>query len=628
LISNVSAAVCALLVFVCGIFLVCGFSQKKNLILSKKLYLILCAVFLTWPLALIGMRFTSAENIRMLTALDACTYLAASVSPVMMLILVVTFVTNCEKLPRWCYLLLIVPLITNIVVWTNPLHHLQYQVFSVIRTEIVFGPYVYISGAYTYFILMASVITLIRFAFKNNFRLFWAQVLVLIIGVLVPLFTSCYATFSGANVSIAATPISFVITLICNYIAIFRLHLLDIVPVATQHILDWIPDGYLILSEDGLVVDDNKHFRQVFGKQYQIASNRRLRDSLKGAEGERKTAIYQLVSALDNSAKSHSPVAYEQAVSVEDPDGTIQKCFYMVDITPLEVSNRMVGFVVMFKDITQVKKTMQQVQENQAKMMEQERLALLGQMVGGLAHNLKTPIMGIAGCSSSIESLLTEEDASLGDPEVTDDDFREIHGEIRDWLSKIRSSCSYMSDIITAIKGQAASANANAEGRDFTLDELLKRTLLLMRHELQSNGCSIVQDSVEELRLMMRGDINSLVQVLNNLISNAIYAEQDASVKEIRIGVTLDNENLSIFVQDSGPGIPPHVLEKLFQEMTTTKGTKGTGLGLYISNTVIRGKFGGHMWAKNSPSGGAIIGFSIPLENAGTVQVERIREVL
>ncbi len=93
------------------------------------------------------------------------------------------------------------------------------------------------------------------------------------------------------------------------------------------------------------------------------------------------------------------------------------------------------------------------MQDSQARMMEQERLASLGQMVGGLAHNLKTPIMSISGSSVALENLVDECRLSIGDSEVTAADYQEIYAEMMDWLLKTREACNYMSDIITAGQG-------------------------------------------------------------------------------------------------------------------------------------------------------------------------------
>ena len=114
--------------------------------------------------------------------------------------------------------------------------------------------------------------------------------------------------------------------------------------------------------------------------------------------------------------------------------------------------------------------------------------------------------------------------------------------------------------------------------------------------------------------IRLPGDINNLIQVLNNLISNAIDANSMTGGGKIEIGIEENQEYLDIYVKDSGPGINPNVKRKLFNEMTTTKGVKGTGIGLFISNAVVRGKFGGNMWARDNPEGGAIFGLSIPIE--------------
>jgi two-component system sensor histidine kinase HupT/HoxJ len=126
-----------------------------------------------------------------------------------------------------------------------------------------------------------------------------------------------------------------------------------------------------------------------------------------------------------------------------------------------------------------------------------------------------------------------------------------------------------------------------------------------MRHELLTNQCRLVSESDIKEDIILHGDVNNLIQVLNNLISNAIYAQRQKGGGDIVLGVTKDAENLRIFVRDTGPGVEPRVRDRLFREMITSKGTQGTGLGLYISNAVVRGKFGGSMWVEDNPGGGA-----------------------
>ena len=178
-----------------------------------------------------------------------------------------------------------------------------------------------------------------------------------------------------------------------------------------------------------------------------------------------------------------------------------------------------------------------------------------------------------------------------------------------------------MSDIITAIKGQATSVSAFDESL-FTLDELLKRTTMLMRHELISAGCTLVAKYKSPRNITLHGDINNLVQVLGNLVTNAIFAQKQVGGGCITLGLELEGRQVKIYVKDTGPGISPTIRSRLFKEMVTSKGAQGSGLGLYISNAVVHGKFNGTMWCEDNPGGGAIFGMTIPLAPADSIDTE------
>ncbi|MEA4934464.1 MAG: HAMP domain-containing sensor histidine kinase, partial [Lawsonibacter sp.] len=81
----------------------------------------------------------------------------------------------------------------------------------------------------------------------------------------------------------------------------------------------------------------------------------------------------------------------------------------------------------------------------------------------------------------------------------------------------------------------------------------------------------------------------------------------------ITVGVDQDGNSMKIYVKDTGAGIPSSIRHRLFKEMATSKGALGSGLGLYISNAVVHGKFKGTMWCEDNPGGGAIFGMTIPL---------------
>ena len=607
----------ALVIIAC--FFIWSIKNRKKRSFLQVLYLFLAIAYGTWIIPLLLMSVVDQSNYDLMFLLDCATQPGGSISSPLYLCIAVSFVEGHESMRKWMKYLFVIPFVTVLVAFTNPLHHLQYQVFSVIRSEIVFGPYIYVSGVFNYACLVGAIVYMIRFTLKNKSNLYWKQCLLFTISGLCPLLVSVYATFSGKEISIAATPLSFMVTLVLNGIAIFRMHMLDITPIATQHILDGISDGYLVLSDSGLVLKYNEKFATLFAQKYGITENRKLQDCIKKEDIATHSPLYNMLTAVESCLQDCSLISYEQAVTVTQ-DNKAKKLYYVVDVSPLLFNNQLAGFAILFKDVTQLRDSMRKLQDSQERMMEQERFAFLGQMIGGLAHNLKTPIMSISGCIVATQALVDECEESLNDEQVSEEDFREIYGEIREWLQKVKDSTAYMSDIITAIKGQAVTISTDSN-ITFTIDEMLKRSMLLMRHELLKSGCHLKITKNEAEEISLQGDINNLVQVVGNLINNAIYAQQGTSNSEIEIEIKHNAEVLLIMVKDRGSGISDKVMEKLFKTMVTSKGTMGTGLGLYISNAVIRSKFNGSMWGENRPDGGAILGISIPMDIVSTKPV-------
>ncbi len=620
MISNVAVVIFCVALFLMAMFFIWSIRKKEERGLIHKIYLILAGAYSIWLLALLGMRIVGEGHTGILFCLDAVTNSVGVFIPVLSLLISLVFVKGYERLPRKYYALFILPIISNVVIWTNPLHHLQYVRFSIVRSEIIFGPYLAISGLYSAACLLVGLIIMIRFVRKNHSRLYIMQGALFIAGNLVPLTVSAISTFSQ-NSNITYTPISFMCSILLAGIAIYKLHFLDVKPLAVQKIMERISDDYLVLSDKELVISYNMSFVRDFGEKYHIAENKFLADCVKETMPHEKAMLFNLMNALDSCRESGSTITYEQADTVIRTDGKPAKNYFIVEVTPLYQEDKLSGFAVLFKDVTQLKKSLQQLQDNQQRMMEQEQLAFLGQMIGGLAHNLKTPIMSISGCVSAIRSLVDEYRESLDDPQVIKEDYEEICDDIDSWLEKIIMSTGYMSDIITAIKGQAAaSSTEETPNQQFTVDEMIKRSWLLMRHELQKNQCTLVTDNGGDQEIILHGDINNMVQVVTNLLSNAVYAQNEVGGGEIYLTVKPEKDILKIQVADHGKGVSKEIGRKLFRKMVTSKGIHGNGLGLYISYTVIRGKFGGDMWYEDNPGGGAIFGISIPMDHVEIIE--------
>ena len=317
------------------------------------------------------------------------------------------------------------------------------------------------------------------------------------------------------------------------------------------------------------------------------------------------TILYTFASELSKNVKE---VTYSLEEISNDNQAFAEKKLYITSVDEIgdliKVYNNIQALTI---------NHLNQIHNNQETLMEKERLASLGQLIGGIAHNLKTPIMSISGASEGLNDLVKEYDASIDDPEVNSQDHHDIAKDMNTWIAKIKTHTEYMSDVITAVKGQAVTFS-NEEEITFTVGELLKRVNILMKHELKNAIVYLNISMKADEHTIIHGDVNSLVQVINNMISNSIQAYNGKPEQNIDLIVEKDTEHnhLVISVKDYGSGMPSNVKNKLFKEMITTKGKNGTGLGLYMSYSTIRAHFNGNMTVESEEGKGTTFRIILP----------------
>lgn len=533
---------------------------------------------------------------------DYFTYLPVVLTPVALFFISYIFIKKEIHFKKWFLLLFIVPAITMIVLWTNDFHHLFYEYYSVNTAETTFGPYFYIHSLYTYGLFAVDIIMLLRASVKQSSMLS-KQSLLIILGSLIPIFVNALG-MTVIDTNIYVTPISFIVTILFFGVAILRYNFLSVAPIALKKVVDQMSDLYLVLNQDCIISDCNKPFEKVFKTTKSNLVGRSLFDlnipkNIVAKKGTLRTCI-------SNAQKDEK--VYKLQVALKDSEKN-----FNVEISGIYEDGNCIGILILFKDITQHLIDMQNLEKNQNTLMERERLASLGQMIGGIAHNLKTPIMSIAGAADGLEDLITEYKESIDDPEVTKEDHHAIANDMSSWISKIRTYDSYMSDVITAVKGQAVNMN-DEKPILFTVKELLNRVNILMKHELKNALVTLNIDYKVDENTQLVGNINSLVQVLNNLISNAIQSYNGKPNQTIDLVIDSKDDKLLISVIDHGSGIPKEVQDKLFTQMITTKGQKGTGLGLFMSYSTIKGHFKGDMNFESEVGKGTRFNIILPKE--------------
>ena len=503
-----------------------------------------------------------------------------------------------SKINKKMNLLFLIPVINVVLLWTNDLHHSFYTYTQ--KGESVFGPLAYTATFINYAFLLLGLFYLIRFTIKNA-SFFSKQSALIIMGALVPILVDV-VYFTNRNLFPRyIEAISFTVTVICFLIAIFRFELFNIVPVALQTVVDHISDSYLVLNEHMELSDFNKTFSDTFGGVLEFKRKHKI-DKILDSDGEYARII---MNKLQDATQKQKPLYFEIHIEKEDFDR-----YFIVEITPVITAGAIICTIILFKDITEQKKDAELIAKTQYMLIESEHLASLGQLVGGIAHNLKTPIMSVAGGLEGLTDLIDEYEESVEDSEVTAEDHHEIAGDMRVWIGKMKEYTSYMSDIITTVKGQAVQLTSTTTG-SFAVKELIKRVEILMNHELKRYSCRLDVKCTIDKNTIVKGELNSFIQVINNLIINSIEAyEGERGVIEFLIS---RQEQMILFeVRDYACGMPNDVKDKLFKEMITTKAKNGTGLGLYMSYSTITGRFGGKMWFESVRGKGTTFHILVP----------------
>ncbi len=571
-------------------------SQLKTCFLLTMICLLICDIGLLFQIVL-----SAQYNINPIY-FDYFVYIGTCLLPVCLFFTSTVFTKTKIKLKRIYIFFIIIPLLSLIILWTNDYHHLFYKTYSVYLNDTISGPYMVIHSLYSYGLLILSILNLIKFSVKNA-GFFSQQSLLLIAGTVIPVVINILGTFNIIKMSIYLTPISFTVAIVCFALAIFKFKFLSIAPIALQIVVDRISDGYLVINDDNKIIDFNKTLLILLNLKNIDIRDKNIFDITSNIEDFNQEDLTKLLLKTKNTTKTQSLTTHFDKLNK----------YFNIEFSSLNNNKTYLGTLILFKDISQHMEDMQTIKNNQDSLMESERLASLGQLIGGIAHNLKTPIMSISGAAEGLNDLIKEYDMSIENPTVNFEDHHSIARDMSVWIEKIKNYTEYMSDIITAVKGQAVTLS-ESENTSFDLEELVKRIDILMKHELKNAIIYLNVHMFINNKIVIHGDVNSLVQVINNMISNAIQAYNGKTEEEINLDFNLDDSNnLVISIEDHADGLPKKVKDKLFKEMITTKGKNGTGLGLYMSYSTIKAHFNGNITFESEEGKGTKFNIILPL---------------
>jgi PAS domain S-box-containing protein len=349
--------------------------------------------------------------------------------------------------------------------------------------------------------------------------------------------------------------------------------------------LESIGDAVISLNKQGQVRFMNVVAQKLTGWQLNAATNHPIGEVLRLVHPQTRQPMGDLLEDLDRSGA----MGLHQEGTLVAGDGAE----YAVDAKAsivVDADGRPDGSVVVFRDVTELRKA-------EVTLIANEKLAVTGRLAASIAHEIHNPLDSVA----NLHFLISQET----DPQRRSDYLKLAQQELGRTLQISRAMLSLYRESPMPVQ--------------VNLEELIGSVLLLLDRKMRDQNIHVEQSFTHPVHVF--GYPGELRQVFTNLIANA--GEAAGPNGHVRILVRpaspLDGRAGTIVeIADSGRGIAPHVEKKLFQPFMTTKGERGTGLGLWVSLGIVQ-KHGGTVRISNSTEGdlrGAVVRVYLPERSA------------
>jgi PAS domain S-box-containing protein len=291
---------------------------------------------------------------------------------------------------------------------------------------------------------------------------------------------------------------------------------------------------------------------------------------------------------LDRLAKGHQTLRFENRLCAKDGS------YRCISWKAVPDNEQIYG---MGRDITERKRAEQALREVESDFARMNRVSMMGELTAWLSHEIAQPIASAHINALAAQNFLNKHPLDLG--------------EVREALGCIVGDAERARDIVNRIRDHIKKAPPRKVR--FDLNEAVNEMIVLARSLIFGNGVSL-QTRLAHGLLPIHGDRVQVQQVVMNLILNAVEAmgSVGAGARELSISTHRDHIGVVVAVGDSGPGIDPSHLERVFAAFYTTK-SSGLGMGLSICRSIIEAH-GGRLWASANVPRGAMFQFRVPAD--------------
>ncbi len=510
-------------------------------------------------------------------------YLGSMSVPVAWFVFALHYVSGNKPLARWQKIALcFFPLVCIVLVWSNPWHHLMWSNERLVAsgpfivTAKTYGPLFWAAVAYHYTLVAAGTIILMRRLFIGT-SMYYKQAIALLVAVSLPLVWNDIYIFNLVPLPRKdLTPVMFAASGMAIAFGLMRFQFFRAVPMAHQFVIQQLSDGILVFDIFNRLVAANPAALRMAGVSREVVA-RELKDV-----AHLSSLLEQVASAEFGRADLHFTAS-----------GT--ESFYEMEKVPMRDDKASgVGWLAIIRDITERKRMEAERLERERKIQNAARLASLGEMAAGIAHEINNPLTPIIGFAETI----MKQDL----PENVRSDLRIIYDSARRTADVTRRLLTF--------------ARQNKPVRSLcSINDIVSSTIQLRAYKLRVDNIKVTTE-LDAALPPITADAGQLQQVFLNLLLNAEY-EMSRSHKggNLLIRTEKAGDIIRVSVKDDGLGISRENMEKLFTPFFTTKREgEGTGLGLSVCHGIVA-EHGGRIYAQSEEGKGAAFIVELPIQS-------------
>lgn len=520
-------------------------------------------------------------------------YMASSILPAFWLL----FLLQQEERPKrqvrlWITLLLIEPVIYSLLTWTNDLplpwlqapHHLLWRSITVsseasgltllvLERSLIF----YLHTAYTYLLVLASMVIVLRMLKRESSTLSYWQIIFLLTGIVAPIIVNAMHLLQISLLPINLTPFALTtMGIVVGWFA-FRFELWDIIPAAHDAIFAHMHDGVIVINQKNRVIDMNPAAAQLIGFVKERAGNLPIEAVLPQWPG--LSGLQQLLYTFE----AITPVSFE----IQQPEPAARYLELIVSDLR-DRRQRLSGRLLTIRDITKRREMEQALEDERALLARRvaertadlseanaqlERAARLkDEFLANMSHELRTPLNTILALSEALQE--------------------EVYGGLtarqQRALTNIEDSgrhlLSLINDVLDVAKIEAGKLKL--EVTPIPIDSLCQSAMNFVKQAAINKEQELILELDAAAKVVL-GDDRRLKQILVNLLNNAVKFTPDGGRIGLRVQGHAQTERIQFTVWDTGVGIAPEDMGKLFEpfvqiDSRLARQYEGTGLGLAL----------------------------------------------